>query len=65
MQIPERLIEAVNRVVRTSRRLFLEQGREPSSAELAERLQLPLDKVEKLLTIARTPIGPGSLTQPR
>ena len=63
--IPERLIEAINKVVRTSRQTLPEIGREPSPEELAEKLALPLEKVRKLLQIAEqpirleTPIGEG------
>jgi RNA polymerase primary sigma factor len=63
--IPERLIEAINKVVRTSRQMLPEIGREPSPEELAEKLALPLEKVRKLLQIAEqpirleTPIGEG------
>jgi len=64
-EIPERLIETINLLVRTSRRLFVESGREPGAAELAERLAMPLDKVERALAIARAPIRLQSLTQPR
>ena len=55
-QIPERLIETVNRLVRTSRQMLRELGREPSQEELAERLAMPLEKVRKVLEIARQPI---------
>jgi len=63
--IPERLIEAINKVVRTSRQMLPEIGREPSPEELAEKLAVPLEKVRKLLQIAEqpirleTPIGEG------
>ena len=54
--IPERLIEAINKVVRTSRQMLPEIGREPSPEELAEKLAVPLEKVRKLLKIAKQPI---------
>jgi RNA polymerase primary sigma factor len=54
--IPSRLIEAVNRLVRARRALFTETSREPTPEELAERLALPIDKVRKLVEIAMTPI---------
>jgi RNA polymerase primary sigma factor len=63
--IPERLIEAINKVVRTSRQMLPEIGREPSPEELVEKLAVPLEKVRKLLKIAKqpirleTPIGEG------
>ena len=55
-QFPPRLIETVNRLVRTSRQMLTEIGREPTAEELAERLSMPLEKVRKLLDIARTPV---------
>ena len=55
-QIPPKLIESVNRVVRTSRRMLNEIGREPTPEEVAERLSMPLEKVRKLLEIAGLPI---------
>ena len=62
---PARIIETVNRVVRTSRQMLPEIGREPTPEELAERLAMPLDKVHRVLAIANrlirleTPIGSG------
>jgi len=55
-RIPTNIVEAVNKVVRTSRRMLPEMGREPTPEELAERLGLPCEKVEKILEIARRPI---------
>jgi len=55
-QIPPRLIEEVNRLVRTSRRLLNEIGREPTAKEVAEELSMPLEKARKLLEIAGLPI---------
>jgi RNA polymerase primary sigma factor len=55
-QFPPRLIETVNNLIRTSRRMMSETGREPTTEELAERLSIPLDKVTKLLDIARRPV---------
>jgi RNA polymerase primary sigma factor len=55
-QFPPRLIEAVNRLVRTSRQMMTEIGREPTTEELAERLSMPLEKVAKLSDIARRPV---------
>jgi RNA polymerase primary sigma factor len=55
-QIPPQLIESVNRLVRTSRRMLNEIGREPTPEEVAERLSMPLEKVRKLLEIAGLPI---------
>ena len=56
-QIPPHLIKTVNRVVRMSRRMLNEIGREPTPEEVAERLSMPLEKVRKLFEIARLPIG--------
>ena len=55
-EIPTDLIPAINRLVRASRTLFTENGREPLNEELAARLSLPLAKVETLRAIARQPI---------
>ncbi len=61
IRVPEQLIETINLMVRTSRRMQCEIGCEPTLAELAGRLAMPLDKVEKLLAIAPLPTL-GSLT---
>jgi RNA polymerase primary sigma factor len=55
-RIPTNIIETVNRIVRTSRRMLPEIGREPTPEELADRLGMPREKVEKVLEIARRPI---------
>ena len=55
-RIPTNIIEVVNKVVRTSRRMLPEIGREPTPEELADRLYVPREKVEKILEIARRPI---------
>ena len=55
-RIPTNIIEAVNKVVRTSRRMLPEIGREPTPEELADRLGMPRENVEKVLEIARRPI---------
>ena len=55
-QLPPRFIEPVNRLIRTSRKIMIEIGREPTTEELAERLSMLLEKVTKLLEIARTPV---------
>jgi len=55
-RIPTNIVEVVNRVVRTSRRMLPEIGREPTREELADRLELPCEKMEKILEIARRPI---------
>ena len=59
-QIPPHLIETVNRVVRTSRRMLNEIGREPTSEEVAARLSMPVEKVRKLLEIVALPIRLGA-----
>jgi RNA polymerase primary sigma factor len=55
-RIPTNIIETVNKVVRTSRRMLPEMGRAPTPEELADRLGMPREKVEKILEIARRPI---------
>jgi RNA polymerase primary sigma factor len=55
-QIPPHLIEGVNKVVRASRRMLNEIGREPTPEEIADKLSMPLEKVRKLLEIAGLPI---------
>ena len=56
IRVPEHIIETVNKVVRTSRQMLPEIGREPTPEELAEKLAMPLDKVHKVLAIAKRPI---------
>ena len=55
-RIPTNIIETVNKVVRTSRRMLSEIGREPTPEELADRLGMPREKVEKVLEVSRRPI---------
>ena len=57
IRIPVHMIETINKLIRTSRQLVQENGREPSPEEIAERMQLPLDKVRKVLKIAKEPIS--------
>mgnify|MGYP002379009477 CR=1 FL=1 len=57
IRIPVHMIETINKLVRTSRQILHEIGREPSPEELAEKLQMPLDKVRKVLKIAKEPIS--------
>ncbi len=57
IHIPEHLIATINRVVRTSRQMLPEIGREPRPEELAGKLAMPLERVRKLLTIANRPIS--------
>ena len=59
-QIPPHLIDTINRVVRTSRRMLNEIGREPTPEEVAAKLSMPLEKVRKLLEIAALPIRLGA-----
>lgn len=57
IRIPVHMIETINKLIRTSRFLVQEMGREPSPEEIAERMELPLDKVRKVLKIAKEPIS--------
>ena len=57
IRVPEHMIEAINNLVRTSRQMFSQIGREPTPEELAERLTMPAEKVHRLLEIARRPIS--------
>ena len=56
VRVPARIIEMVNTVVRTSRQMLPEIGREPTPEELAKKLAMPLDQVHKVLAIANRPI---------
>ncbi len=56
IRIPEHMIETINRLVRISRQMLTEIGREPTPEELAEKLAMPLEKVRKVLNIAKQPI---------
>ena len=57
IRIPVHMIETINKLVRTSRQLLHEIGREPTPEELSEKLKMPLDKVRKGLKIAKEPIS--------
>ncbi|MCD6497696.1 MAG: RNA polymerase sigma factor RpoD [Deltaproteobacteria bacterium] len=57
IRIPVHMIETINKLIRTSRYLVQELGREPTPEEIAERMELPLDKVRKVLKIAKEPIS--------
>jgi len=57
IRIPVHMIETINKIVRTSRQMLHEIGREPTPEELSEKLQMPLDKVRKVLKIAKEPIS--------
>jgi RNA polymerase primary sigma factor len=56
VRVPENIVGIIYRVVRTSRQMLPEIGREPTPEELAEKLGMPLDKLHKVLEIARSPI---------
>ena len=57
IRIPVHMIETINKIVRTSRQMLHEIGREPTPEELAEKLSMPLDKVRKVMKIAKEPIS--------
>ena len=57
IRIPVHMIETINKIVRTSRQMLHEIGREPTPEELAEKLGLPLEKIRKVLKIAKEPIS--------
>ncbi len=57
IRIPVHMIETINKIVRTTRQIMSEIGREPTPSELADRLHMPLDKVKKVLKIAKEPIS--------
>ena len=58
IRIPVHMIETINKIVRTSRQMMHEIGREPTPEELAEKLSMPLEKVRKVMKIAKEPISP-------
>ncbi len=57
IRIPVHMIETINKIVRTSRQILHEIGREPTPEELAEKLAMPLEKVRKVLKIAKEPVS--------
>ncbi|MCP5361585.1 MAG: RNA polymerase sigma factor RpoD [Hyphomicrobiales bacterium] len=57
IRIPVHMIETINKIVRTSRQMMHEIGREPTPEELAKRLSMPLDKVRKVMKIAKEPVS--------
>jgi RNA polymerase primary sigma factor len=57
IRIPVHMIETINKLIRTTRYLVQELGREPTPEEVAERMEMPLDKVRKVLKIAKEPIS--------
>ena len=57
IRIPVHMIETINKLIRTSRYLVQELGREPTPEEIAEKMEMPVDKVRKVLKIAKEPIS--------
>ncbi|MBN1826748.1 MAG: RNA polymerase sigma factor RpoD [Candidatus Eisenbacteria bacterium] len=57
IRVPVHMIEAINKVIRTSRRLVQEYGREPTPEEIAQKLDLPVDKIKSVLKAAQEPIS--------
>jgi RNA polymerase primary sigma factor len=57
IRIPVHMIETINKLIRTSRALVQELGREPTSEEIAKRMDIPVSKVRKVLKIAQEPIS--------
>ena len=57
IRVPVHMIEVINKIVRTSRQMFSEIGREPTPEELAKKLHMPLEKVRKTLKIAKEPLS--------
>ncbi len=57
IRIPVHMIETINKLIRTSRQLVQELGREPTPEEIGEKMELPLEKVRKILKIAKEPIS--------
>jgi len=57
IRIPVHMIETINKLVRTSRQFLHEQGREPTPEEMSERLSMPIEKVRKVMKIAKEPIS--------
>jgi len=57
IRIPAHMIETINKLIRTSRHLVQEVGREPTPEEIAQKIEFPLDKVRKVLKIAKEPIS--------
>ena len=57
IRIPVHMIETINKLVRTSRQLIQELGREPSPDEIAEKMEMPVDKIKKVLKISKEPIS--------
>ncbi|VAX24701.1 RNA polymerase sigma factor RpoD, partial [hydrothermal vent metagenome] len=57
IRIPVHMIETINKLIRTSRQLMQQMGREPTPEEIAEKMSMPVDKVRKVLKIAKEPIS--------
>ena len=57
IRIPVHMIETINKIVRTQRQIMSEFGREPTPEELAKKLAMPLEKVRKVLKIAKEPVS--------
>jgi RNA polymerase primary sigma factor len=57
IRVPVHMIDAINRVVKASRKLVQELGREPTPEEIAERLEMPADRVKSILKVAQEPIS--------
>ena len=57
IRIPVHMVETINRVIRTTRRLLQEMGREPTPDEIAAKIEMPVSKVRKLLQIAKEPVS--------
>ena len=57
IRIPVHMIETINKIIRTGRQMFYELGYEPTPAEIAERLSMPIEKVKKVMKIAREPVS--------
>jgi RNA polymerase primary sigma factor len=57
IRIPVHMIETINKLIRTSRALVQEMGREPTPEEISERMEMPLDKVRKVLRISKEPVS--------
>ncbi|MCP5370058.1 MAG: RNA polymerase sigma factor RpoD [Rickettsiaceae bacterium] len=57
IRIPVHMIETINKIIRTSRQMFTELGYEPTPAEIATRLAMPIDRVKKVMKIAKEPVS--------
>ena len=57
IRVPVHMIEVINKIIRTSRKMLIEIGREPTPEELARKLRIPLEKVRKVLRVAKEPLS--------